>query len=69
MGTTMAALIMSGPTFLSLPRMLLVLFPIPVLLAGWSAGRPRRVYAIMFVLLPLATLGVLVYALGTAWFY
>jgi hypothetical protein len=69
MGTTMAALIMSGTTFLSLPRMLLALFPIPVLLANWSVDRPLRVYAILFVLLPLTTLGVLIYALGTAWFY
>lgn len=69
MGTTMAVLVMSGTTFLSLPRMLLALFPIPLLLASWSVDRPLRVYGILFVLLPLATLGVLIYALGTAWFY
>ena len=65
----MAVLVMSGTTFLSLPRMLLALFPIPLLLASWSVDRPLRVYGILFVLLPLATLGVLIYALGTAWFY
>jgi hypothetical protein len=69
MGTAMAVIIMSGPTLLSVPRMLLSLFPIPILLSHWSEDRPLRAYAILLVVFPIATLGVLIYALGTAWFY
>jgi hypothetical protein len=69
MGSLMAVLLVDGPTYLSLPRMLLTLFPIPLLLAGITQGRPLLHQVILTVFAALATFGVLVYTGGTAWFY
>jgi hypothetical protein len=69
MGSLMAVLLVDGPTYLSLPRMLLTLFPIPLLLAGMVRERPLLHQVILSVFAILATFGVLVYTGGTAWFY
>jgi hypothetical protein len=67
MATTMAALLASTWYF-SIPRMLLALFPATLLLAELTGARPQRHEAALFVLAPLATLGVVVFTQG-AWFY
>jgi hypothetical protein len=69
MGSFMAVLLGSGPTYLSIPRMLLTLFPIPLLLAGVTCERPLLHQMILAVFAVLATFGVLVFTGGTAWFY
>jgi hypothetical protein len=69
MGSLMAVLLVNGPTYLSIPRMLLTLFPIPLLLAGITQGRPLLHQVILTVFAVLATFGVLVFTGGTAWFY
>jgi len=69
MGSLMAVLLVDGPTYLSLPRMLLTLFPIPLLLAGMVRERPLLHQVTLSVFAILATFGVLVYTGGTAWFY
>jgi hypothetical protein len=69
MGSTMVALIVSGPTFLSIPRMLLTLFPIPLFLAEATEGRPLATQLLPAGMASLWTLGLLIYTGGTAWFY
>jgi hypothetical protein len=69
MGSLMAVLLVSGPTYLSIPRMLLTLFPIPLLLAGVTCERPLLHQMMISVFAAFATFGVLVFTGGTAWFY
>jgi hypothetical protein len=69
MGSLMAVALTSGPLYLSVPRHLLGLFPIPLLLAGATRDRPLAAAALLGILAPVATLGVLIYTRGTSWFY
>ena len=69
MGSLMAVLLVNGPTYLSVPRMLLTLFPIPLFLASFTRGRSLLHGVIVTVFAALATFGVLVYTGGTGWFY
>ena len=66
MGSMMAALLTSTWYF-SIPRMLLSMFPAVLLLASF-ARPPRRHEALLLVLAPVATLGVVVYTQGAWWF-
>lgn len=66
MAATMAYLLTSTWYF-SIPRLLLGLFPIPLLLAGWAQTRARR-DLMLAVLGPLSALGVIVFTQG-AWFF
>lgn len=67
MGATLAALLASTWYF-SVPRILLSLFPIMLLLAGWSLRDSRRHENLVLVLAPLAALGVVVYT-RSVWFF
>ena len=67
MGATLAAL-MTSTWYFSIPRILLGLFPMMLLLAGWSLVHPRRHETVILVLAPLAALGVVVYTRGI-WFF
>jgi hypothetical protein len=67
MGAMMAS-VMTSSWYFSIPRMLLSLFPIPLLLAGYSHRSPSRHEILLLVLAPLAVLGVVVYTRG-AWFF
>jgi hypothetical protein len=68
-GSLMAVLLVNGPTYVSIPRYLLALFPIPLFLAEATRDRPLAAQALLAFETPLATLGLLIYTLGTAWFY
>lgn len=67
MGATLAAL-MTSTWYFSIPRILLSLFPMVLLLAGWSLADVRRHENIILVLAPLAALGVVAYTQGI-WFF
>jgi hypothetical protein len=67
MGAMMASVMVSSWYF-SIPRMLLSLFPIPLLLAGFTRRSGTRHEILVVLLASLATLGVIVYTHG-AWFY
>ncbi|MDP9233193.1 MAG: hypothetical protein M3P01_01410 [Actinomycetota bacterium] len=67
MGAMMASVMVSSWYF-SIPRMLLSLFPIPLLLAGFSRRSATRHEILVVLLASLAVLGVIVYTHG-AWFY
>jgi len=69
MGSLMMLLLFKGPMYGSVPRFLLGLFPIPLFLAGFSRNRPVVALALVGVLAPAATLGLLIYTRGTSWFY
>jgi len=69
MGSLMAVLLVNGPTYVSIPRYLLALFPVPLFQAEATRGRPLAAQALLAFEAPLATLGLLIYTLGTAWFY
>jgi hypothetical protein len=69
MGSLMTLLLLKGPTYVSIPRYLLGLFPIPLFLAGFTRNRPVVALALLGVLAPAATLGLLIYTRGTSWFY
>jgi hypothetical protein len=69
MGSLMAVLLVNGPTYVSIPRYLLALFPIPLFQAEAMRDRPLAAQALLAFEAPLATLGLLIYTLGTAWFY
>ena len=69
MGCLMAVALTSGPLYLSVPRHLLGLFPIPLILAGVTRERPLAAGTLVGVLAPTATLGVLIYTRGTSWFF
>jgi hypothetical protein len=68
MGSLMLVLLIDGPTYFSIPRMLLTLFPIPLLLAAMTRGRPVFHEAALAFSVMFATLGVLVWT-GGGWFY
>lgn len=51
------ALLVTSTWYYSIPRMLLVLFPLPVLLAGWTARRPGRHDLLLAVFAILASFG------------
>jgi hypothetical protein len=69
MGSLIIVVLVNGPTYLSTPRHLLALFPIPLFLAQATRDRPLAAQALLAFEAPLATLGLLIYTLGTAWFY
>jgi hypothetical protein len=69
MGSLMLVLLLNGPTYVSLPRYLLALFPIPLFLAEATRERPLAAQALLAIEAPLATFGLLIYTRGTAWFY
>lgn len=66
-GTTMAAMTTSS-WYYSVPRILLSLFPLVILLAGWTARRPGRHDPVLATLTVSATLGVVVLTRG-GWFF
>ena len=67
MGIFMVAL-MTSTWYFSIPRMLLSFFPVMLLMAKATYGRPERHEMTLLVLAPIATLGVVVFTRG-AWFY
>jgi hypothetical protein len=67
MGTTMAALTTSS-WYYSIPRLLLSLFPIVLLLAAFTRKSSTRHEFALLILIPFATLGVIVFTKG-AWFF
>ena len=64
---TLAAL-MTSTWYFSIPRMLLALFPIPLLLAHFTHDNPSRHQNVLLVTAPLAAMGVIVFTQGR-WFY
>jgi Gpi18-like mannosyltransferase len=66
-GTTLAALLTST-WYYSLPRLLLALFPLPIMIAEFSIGHKARHDWILITSAGLATLGVIVFTSGL-WFY
>jgi hypothetical protein len=64
----MMASVMASSWYFSIPRMLLSLFPIPLLLAGFSFRSATRHEIVLLVMAPVAVLGVVVYTRG-AWFF
>ncbi|MBW3595436.1 MAG: hypothetical protein KY391_07635 [Actinobacteria bacterium] len=60
--------LMTSTWYFSIPRMLLSLFPIPILLAHYTRGNPERHQNVLLVTAPLATLGVIVFTQGK-WFF
>jgi Mannosyltransferase (PIG-V) len=69
MGSLIFVVLVNGPTYLSAPRHLLALFPIPLFLAEATCHRPLAAQVLLAFEAPLATLGLLIYTGGTAWFY
>jgi Dolichyl-phosphate-mannose-protein mannosyltransferase len=66
-GTTLAVLLTST-WYYSLPRLLLALFPLPIMIADFTAGHKGRHDWILITFAGLATLGVIVFTSGL-WFY
>ena len=64
---TLAAL-MTSTWYFSIPRMVLALFPIPLLLAHYTQDNPERHQNVLLITAPLSTLGVIVFTQGK-WFY
>jgi len=62
------AVLMTSSWYFSIPRMLLSLFPIPILLAHFTHDRPERHQNVILITAPLAVLGVIVFTRGM-WFY
>jgi len=60
--------LMTSTWYFSIPRMLLSLFPIPILLAHYTQDNPERHQNVLLVTAPLATLGVIVFTHGK-WFF
>ncbi len=67
MGIFMVAL-MTSTWYFSIPRMLLSFFPVVLLMAHATEGKPLRHEMSLVVLAPVATLGVILFTRG-AWFY
>ena len=67
MGTLMITLLVSTWYF-SIPRMLLTMFPITLLLAGWTKAREGRFELLLAGFAATCALGVIVFTQG-AWFY
>ena len=62
------ATLMTSTWYFSIPRMLLSLFPIPILLAHYTQDNPERHQNVLLVTAPMAVLGVIVFTQGK-WFY
>ena len=62
------ATLMTSTWYFSIPRMLLSLFPIPILLAHYTQDNPERHQNVLLATAPLAVLGVIVFTQGK-WFY
>ena len=62
------ATLMTSTWYFSIPRMLLSLFPIPILLAHYTHDNPERHQNVLLVTAPLATLGVIIFTQGK-WFF
>lgn len=60
--------LMTSTWYFSIPRMLLSLFPIPILLAHFTQDNPDRHQNVLLVTAPLAAMGVIVFTQGK-WFY
>ena len=60
--------LMTSTWYFSIPRMLLSLFPIPILLAHYTQNNPERHQNVLLITAPLATLGVVVFTQGK-WFF
>ena len=60
--------LMTSTWYFSIPRMLLSLFPIPLLLAHYTQDNPERHQNVLLITAPLATLGVIIYTQGN-WFF
>jgi hypothetical protein len=67
MGSLLATLLVSTWYF-SVPRMLLTMFPITLLVAGWSRDRTPRHEAVLIGSAVICAVGVIVFTQG-AWFY
>jgi hypothetical protein len=64
----MMASVLASSWYFSIPRMLLSLFPIPLLLASFTRRSTTRHEIVLLTMVPLAALGVVVYTHG-AWFF
>lgn len=62
------ATLMTSTWYFSIPRMLLSLFPIPILMAHYTQDHPERHQNVLLITAPLAVLGVIVFTQGN-WFY
>ncbi|MGH2698958.1 MAG: mannosyltransferase family protein [Actinomycetota bacterium] len=60
--------LMTSSVYLSVPRMLLSMFPIVLFLAEWAGRDARRHETVLLVLAPFAVLGVVAFT-RQAWFY
>lgn len=67
MGALLASL-MTSSVYLSVPRMLLSMFPIALFLAGWSGVDHRRHEAVLLAFAAVAMLGTVAFT-RQAWFY
>lgn len=67
MGLSMAAL-MTSTWYMSIPRILLSLFPITLLLAGSTLGKTRRHELVLAFIAPLSVAGVVIFT-GGQWFF
>jgi hypothetical protein len=59
---------MTSSWYFSIPRILLTLFPMVLLLAGWTLNNDRRHESTILVMASLAALGVVVFTQGI-WFF
>ncbi|MPZ90411.1 MAG: hypothetical protein GEU68_02075 [Actinobacteria bacterium] len=67
MGVLLASL-MTSSIYLSVPRMLLSMFPIVLFLAEWTGRDTKRHETVLLAFAPIATLGVVAFT-RQAWFY
>jgi hypothetical protein len=67
MGTLLAAL-MTSTIYLSIPRMLLTMFPIVLFMAGWTRGDRRRHELVLLTFASIAMLGTVVFV-SQSWFF
>lgn len=67
MGTLLAALLTST-IYLSIPRMLLSMFPIVLFVAGWTGEEGRRHEWVLLAFAPVAILGTIAFT-RQSWFY
>ncbi|MGH2752604.1 MAG: mannosyltransferase family protein [Actinomycetota bacterium] len=67
MGSLLVSL-MASTAYLSVPRMLLSMFPIVLFIARWTHGRARRHETVLLACASIAMLGVVVFT-RQAWFY
>lgn len=62
------AVLLTSTWYFSIPRMLLSLFPIPILLAHYTQENPNRHQNVLLITAPLAAMGVIIFTQGK-WFY